>query len=317
MRENWRDQMRRYKDRWLIGISVVLSILIHIGLVVFLWYGASLPRETSPPSGTIDFDLTQLEPTKHMQPESEIEPDRLHFERMQGNQQRPDRADAYGFQDHDAGPSTHRADQPIEEIQRRPGPRGPRPGAGPGGSGETTARSAGGPRDLPPVPEVGEGVGAGSPSERTTREPDKSLDQMISRAGMASPSGGGGENGINPYNPNVGSPGDTLSISTKEYKYMSYFAHMKEKIELAWVYPQAAQQMGQQGTCTLKFTVHKTGKVSDIKVIKTSGYRLLDRYAVKAVNEAHFNPMPTNWPEKQLTIAANFIYRLIGVRTIQ
>ena len=98
---------------------------------------------------------------------------------------------------------------------------------------------------------------------------------------------------------------------------MAYFAHMKEKIEMAWVYPQAAQQMGQQGMVTLRFTVMKSGQVHNVSVIRTSGYQLLDRYAMKADKEAHFNPMPAHWPDKQLNISANFIYYLIGARSVQ
>lgn len=313
---SWRDQMRSYKDRWLIGLGVALSLLLHIGLVAFFLYGVPMGSQGLTTDDTIDFDLSQIDPRMMQQLQQEQEPDRLHFDRFEANRQKPQKADAYGFQDHNAGQTTHRADRPIEEIQRRPGPSGPGRGSGPAGPGRQAGRRGGG--NLPPMPEVGEGVGEPRDRQPSEATPTDAVDRMISRAGMASPpGGGGGENGINPYNPNVGDPGQTLSISTKEYRYMAYFAHMKEKIEMAWMYPVAAQQMGQQGSCTLKFTVLKSGKVQEVKVIRTSGYRLLDQYAVKAVKEAHFNPMPSSWPDESLTIAANFIYKLIGVRTIQ
>lgn len=312
MSESWRDHMRKYKDRWIVGLSVVLSVLVHVGLFLFFSYGGFGFPGAGDEAETIDFDLSQIDPEMLRRMTPEDDPQRLHFERIQGNQRRPQKADAYGFQDHDAGRTTHRADRPIEEIQSRSGPRG---------SGSGMPRP-GGSRRLPKIPKVGEGVGAesdnsGGHKEKTEPGKSRSIDQMISRAGLPANPGGGGNGAVNAYNPNVGDPGDALSISTREYKYMAYFAHMKEKIEMAWVYPQAAQQMGQQGVCTLRFTILKTGQVHNVSIIRTSGYRLLDRYAMRAVKESHFNPMPEHWPDKQLTISANFIYRLIGVRSIQ
>jgi protein TonB len=140
---------------------------------------------------------------------------------------------------------------------------------------------------------------------------------MISRAGMqAPPGGGGGQDGVDQYNPNVGDPGKSISISTKELKYMGYFSHMRDKIYLVWVYPQDAQRNGQQGVVLLRFTIQHSGVVSEARVLKTSGYPLLDKYALKAVREANFNPMPADWPDKELTITASFHYQLMGVGSI-
>jgi protein TonB len=114
----------------------------------------------------------------------------------------------------------------------------------------------------------------------------------------------------------VGDPGKSISISTKELKYMGYFSHMRDKIYLVWVYPQDAQRNGQQGVVLLRFTIQHSGVVSEARVLKTSGYPLLDKYALKAVREANFNPMPADWPDKELTITASFHYQLMGVGSI-
>lgn len=314
MPETWRDQMRRYKDRWLIGLSIVVSVLFHILLIGIFWFGklgAAFPEN---PDKNIDIDLSQIDTEALQKMAPEDRPDRLYFQKFQGNQQSPQKADAYGFQDHAADRTTHRGDRPIEEVQRNQGPHGPGQGAGSPGSAQRSAKT-------PKMPKVGEGVGEPSPDgasgAQQTDKKARSVDQMIAKAGMPAAAGGGGNDGVNPYNPNVGAPGEILSISTREYKYMGYFAHMKEKIEMAWVYPQASQQNGQQGITTLRFVVLRSGQVDSVDILKTSGYQLLDRYAVKAVREANFNPMPDQWPDKQLTVVANFIYQLIGVRSVQ
>lgn len=336
MPENWRDHFRRYKNRWLIGLSIGLSILLHIGLVIFMYLLPFISPSLWQKPDSIEFDLAQMDPEqlKSLVPGSEAqeeEPKRLDFRRVEANRQRPEKAEAYGFQDHEAGRGTHRGDREIEESQRQVGPRGPGQGSGrPGREERDSAANAGQPREgqgarsgaLPPIPEIGEGVGdlaQGSARDRENMENESpSVDQLISRTGMtAGGAGGGGESGIDPYNPNVGDAGQAVSISTREYRYMSYFAHMKEKIEMAWVYPVASQQRGEQGSVTLAFTVLRNGQVTEVKVLKTSGFKQLDQYAIKAVREAYFNPMPANWSEEQLTITANFIYRLIGYRTIR
>ena len=325
MPETWRDQMRRYKDRWIITVAAILSVLFHIALIVVFMrfsFSAALPE----PPKTMDIDLANLDAAKLQALAQQANPDkpqRLDFRHLQGNEQVPQRADAYGFQNNDAGQSTHREDRRVQEIQRATGPRGPSRGAG-AAAGSPAERRAGaqGGRELPPIPQIGEGVGEPRDNREPEREagqgPLRNVDQMLARAGMARPEGGGGgDGGVDEYNPNVGSGGRSLSISTREYRYMSYFAHMKEKIEMAWLYPQEAQRTGQQGTTTLQFTVLHSGQVRDVKVLRTSGFPLLDRYAMKAVQEAHFNPMPSAWPEPQLVITANFIYQLIGSRAVQ
>jgi protein TonB len=317
MPESWRDEMREYKDRWIIGLAVALSVLAHVGLFLLFWTGAVNLASPMRPAETIDFDLARLD-QKTLE-EMQARPDRLLYNQLAATEKAPEKPEAYGFQNRDAGKPSHLADKPINEIQRDMGPRGPGQGlSAPGGGSPGRSRS------LPPIPEVGEGVG-----DRADRQPTKlskydpkadnlnrSVDQMLSRTGSAGRSGGG-EDGIDPFNPNVGDAGKVLSISTREYKYMGYFSHMREKIYLVWVYPQEAANRGQQGVVALQFTIERSGAVSKAEVVRSSGYRLLDQYAIKAVREANFNPMPESWPDKNLTILASFIYNLVGSRAIQ
>ncbi len=313
--------MRRYKDRWIIGVAAMLSALLHIALVLaFMRFSfSSVPIEPK----AMDIDLADAASLQQLADQmSQQEPQRIDFRQTPGNDQVPVAPQAYSYRNNNVA-NTHDARRAVDEIQRRTGRPGPAQGAGsaagPPSNQQTGSRSGQG--SLPPIPEVGEGVGERRDDQRnpnqTGRGQASSVDQMIARAGMPNPTSGGGGNGVDQYNPNVGDGGSAVSISTREFKYMSYFAHMKEKIEMAWVYPQEAQSTGQQGMTTLQFVVLHSGQVKEVKVIRTSGFPLLDKYAVKAVREAHFNPMPDQWPDPQLTITANFIYRLVGYRTIQ
>ncbi len=110
---------------------------------------------------------------------------------------------------------------------------------------------------------------------------------------------------------------EDVSLNTTEFKYYAYFAHVKRQIELAWNYPHEAQERREGGRLTLVFTIESGGNVSSIKLLKSSGYEILDEYAINAVRIASpFNPIPPSIGTKRLRITANFEYimSLFGVR---
>lgn len=55
-------------------------------------------------------------------------------------------------------------------------------------------------------------------------------------------------------------------------------------------YPAAAIRRGYQGTVLLEVLVDKNGRVSDLRVFKSSGYPILDRIAATSVKEWLFEP---------------------------
>ncbi len=104
-------------------------------------------------------------------------------------------------------------------------------------------------------------------------------------------------------------PKDTISLNTDDLKYFSYTLKLKNKIEYIWRYPQAAAERGIQGDLLLNFTIQKDGHVSEVKVVSTSGYEILDQEAVRAIKEASpFAPLPDSWNEDRITITGHFMY---------
>ncbi|HBO84226.1 MAG TPA: hypothetical protein DD641_04490 [Deltaproteobacteria bacterium] len=103
--------------------------------------------------------------------------------------------------------------------------------------------------------------------------------------------------------------GKTLSLNTSEYRYISYLTGIKRKIELVWNYPDAAARAGQQGILELSFTIRKDGTLEEVKLVKSSGYPMLDDEAISAVKlAAPYNPFPKGFTLEKLTIAATFEY---------
>jgi len=96
--------------------------------------------------------------------------------------------------------------------------------------------------------------------------------------------------------------GEGTFLSTKEWKYASFFNRLKQSVGQHWN-PNAVllardangQIYGSQDRYTLlAVTLHKSGRISDIKVAKSSGLGFLDEEAVAAFMRASpfVNPPP-------------------------
>lgn len=107
------------------------------------------------------------------------------------------------------------------------------------------------------------------------------------------------------------SSGGGVSLDTKEIKYLSYFAHIKRRIEQVWTYPSGAIANGLQGQLHLKFVLRNDGQVKTVELLRSSGYKLLDKEAWDAVvNGGPFGPFPPTIPDDELQITARFTYVL-------
>lgn len=112
-------------------------------------------------------------------------------------------------------------------------------------------------------------------------------------------------------------PSKIISLNTTELKYVSYVTKIKRQIDLTFIYPVIAIQRGEQGSLVLTFTVIATGQLKDIKIVKSSGSKILDNAAVDAVTRASpYPPFPEEWHEKEITISALFEY-ILGYTVVQ
>ena len=110
---------------------------------------------------------------------------------------------------------------------------------------------------------------------------------------------------------------DTVSLNTREFKYYAYFSHIKKQIEMAWNYPSEAQENSWGGRLNVVFVIEENGSVSSVKLLKSSGYEILDDAAIRAIKFASpFNPIPKSLDVERLKISASFEYitSLYGVR---
>lgn len=75
---------------------------------------------------------------------------------------------------------------------------------------------------------------------------------------------------------------DTKGLFSKN----DYYDMIRMKIEASKIYPESARSRMIEGKVTVKFAVTLDGQVSSVAVSASSGNRLLDQAAVKAVSDA-------------------------------
>jgi len=98
-----------------------------------------------------------------------------------------------------------------------------------------------------------------------------------------------------------------ISADALRKKYLSqHFAYIKTIIQENITYPPRAQRMGWQGKVVVDFIIMENGKAADIKVIKSSGFEVLDDNVVKTVEAVAPFPKPPVRAELRVPI----IYRL-------
>lgn len=103
----------------------------------------------------------------------------------------------------------------------------------------------------------------------------------------------------------------TVDLNTTEYKYISYFTKLKERIYQVWKYPRESQIRREQGNLRIVFTLRKDGYLESLRIIESSGFENLDREVLRTIRVASpYNPFPESWEEEKLKIPATFDYKL-------
>jgi protein TonB len=177
------------------------------------------------------------------------------------------------------------------------------------GEGRGTGKAAIGkpPHGTGGAGKTGTGTGA---SERKSTGPkelfgaDKLFDRGVTEQIARKDSGGKGT---------AGEKENPITFDTKEYKFAGYMTKLREKIESIWVYPPEAARRGIYGDLKIQFTINQDGSLGEVRLIRTSGYKMLDDAAMKALRDGQpYWPLPDSWHMKSYTILGHFVYSLYG-----
>ena len=114
--------------------------------------------------------------------------------------------------------------------------------------------------------------------------------------------GGGGEKGSAEAGP--------LSFETQWYDWGEYAASMVSRIRVNWhnVMPDLIRT-GMSGVVTIRFTIQRDGRITDITMLKSSGIPPYD-FAAKQALEASspLKPLPKDFPNPYERVTAMFYY---------
>jgi periplasmic protein TonB len=107
--------------------------------------------------------------------------------------------------------------------------------------------------------------------------------------------------------------GDRLDLDTTNFRFISYFTGLRKAIELVWIYPREAMERGLQGVVYLQMVIEKDGRVSRVRVSKSSGFSVLDDNMIQTIKQAApFAPLPKGWKKERVLVSGAFSYVLLG-----
>jgi protein TonB len=100
-----------------------------------------------------------------------------------------------------------------------------------------------------------------------------------------------------------------VTFETEEYQYKDYMKRLKAAIEGVWEYPREAWEKGIYGDLYIEFIIEKDGRLGPVRVLRISGYPILDKAALKALEDAApFWPLPESWQQDRHVVTGHFIY---------
>ena len=78
----------------------------------------------------------------------------------------------------------------------------------------------------------------------------------------------------------------------KEQYLKEHFLYIKESVQNKITYPPIARKMGWQGRVLISFVICRDGSVKDIRIVKSSGFKALDKKAVEVIQKTAPFPRP-------------------------
>lgn len=97
-------------------------------------------------------------------------------------------------------------------------------------------------------------------------------------------------------------------VNTLKAKYLN---EIRELIDQKKHYPRLSQRMGHTGEVLLGLTIHKSGKIEDLKLLKKCPFKKLNLSALKTLKKiAMFNPFPEKLALSSMSIKIPIIYNL-------
>lgn len=93
--------------------------------------------------------------------------------------------------------------------------------------------------------------------------------------------------------------------------FLRYQDSIKQKIQEEKTYPRAALRIGYQGTARIAFRVLSSGRVEDLRLVRSSNFKQLDQESLDAVQRASpFRAFPEGFEISEIEIEVDIIFRI-------
>ncbi|GAB4422955.1 MAG: energy transducer TonB [Thermodesulfovibrionales bacterium] len=117
--------------------------------------------------------------------------------------------------------------------------------------------------------------------------------------------GDAGHDSRKPNSASISNAGDSIERSRQRY-LKEHFTYIRDIIMKNLAYPHMARKMGWEGRVTVSFVVFENGSASDIKILESSGFDILDRNAMETVKKV--SPFPK--PPVRAEVIIPIVYKL-------
>ena len=105
---------------------------------------------------------------------------------------------------------------------------------------------------------------------------------------------------------------DSVSMQYVKFRYQSYFYKFASRLYRVWTYPPNSAIRGEQGVVQASFIVSRDGKISSIRILRSSGYPDLDNEVITALRKMAGVPLPDSYELDNLKVDAYFQYIIGG-----
>ncbi len=102
-------------------------------------------------------------------------------------------------------------------------------------------------------------------------------------------------------------PGSAIQFDTKGVEFGPWIRRFVAQVRRNWFVPQAAMTF--RGTVVLQFNIHKTGAITDLKIVRPSEIEAFTRAAVNAIQgSSPTEPLPPEYPDEKALFTVTFYY---------
>ena len=100
-------------------------------------------------------------------------------------------------------------------------------------------------------------------------------------------------------------------IDSQDEAMLRYQDMVKQRIEEARGYPSSAKRQGFEGKAYLKFVILSNGIAQEIRVLRSSGFKILDEEAITTIRRAEpFPPIPKGISTLQVQMEIAIVFKL-------